>query len=175
MPPRSGAADACHLASAGPRPAWPVGSTSKCHGGRGQACQRGDERPPRQHVPGLPAVTAVWRRQPSKEAQGRTAALPGHWGLPGTSHHAPQAPGRPRRTEGLKTGHRRRGWRRVRCVCMCVLCVCTRVRIVYVYVVYACAPICVCCACIRVCVCRLCMCVCVCAVCIRVCMCACCV
>lgn len=99
MPPRSGAADACHLASAGPRPAWPVGSTSKCHGGRGQACQRGDERSPRQHVPGLPAVTAVWRRQPSKEAQGRTAALPGHRGSRGprtTPRRHQDAPGEPK-------------------------------------------------------------------------------
>lgn len=171
MPPRSGAADACHLASAGPRPAWPVGSTSKCHGGRGQACQRGDERPPRQHVPGLPAVTAVWRRQPSKEAQGRTAALPRHRGLPGTSHHAPQAPGRPRRTEGLKTQVTEDVGGVVCAVCARVCYVCAHVCELYMCMSYMHVHLYVCAVRAYVCVCAGCVCVYMCVLCVSVCAC----
>lgn len=156
VPPRSGAADACQLASAGSHPAWPAGSTSKCHSGRGQACQRGDERSPRRHVPGLPAVTAVWRRQPSKETQGRTATLPRHLGLPGTSRHThtPQAPGRPRRTEGLKT-QATEDMSGVVCVCACACVMCVHTCANCMCVCCVCAPECVLCVhtCVSICVC----------------------
>lgn len=117
-------ADVCHLAAAGSHPAagpTAAGSACKYHSDRGSdVTGGGEERSPRRHFPGLPAVTAgTPRAEGAREAKRRSRRTE----LPedGTSYF-PCSSGKFRESGGVETP----GLRKV-----CVLCVhvCAHVRV----------------------------------------------